>query len=326
MTKNIDGKTAEAKNKIFKAILYGQYKPGDKLPGERIMAEQNQISRVTLRRAYAELEQQEILERIHGHGTRVAQCSLANKNTDNTIGLLINGKDRFAWDFIRAVEKVVSDNGGILALRLTDDDADLEEQAAIDFVGNGIQNLVVWPSGVDFKSETFARLRILGTNMVFFDRMLPGDYADYVGLDNFDVIEQLFQKAGEIKKPLFLNHSIPFDSDKLREKYFVEKCQKLQIEATVKRVDYGELSQAFLQKFDAIFCVNDDMAMQVYEISTNIPIFSIDGFFKKVISYRQPMNIMAEKIISLIKKQQKSGKNWKSSRVFEKGEICEKEF
>ena len=325
MKGNVNNKTAELRNLIFREILSGTYQVGEKLPAEREMAERYSLSRVTVRRAYENLEQSGIVIRKQGLGTCVADFCRANSYSGNIIGLLINGADRFAWDFIREIETQVRLLGGLLVLRLTDDDAQLEESAAIDLVGQGIQNLIIWASGKDFKSETFERLRVLGTNMVFFDRMIPGDYADYVGVDNNDIMEKLFDKAPKnIEKALFLNHRIPFDSDKLREKYFVRQCGNRGIAPTVKRIDYAELKNINYQEFDAVFCVNDDMAMQVYELDSEIMIFGIDGLCHKFVSYRQPMKMMAERIIELLNRQRLSGDKWKSRKIFEKGEICEK--
>ncbi len=320
-------KTAEFRNLIFREILQGKYKIGEKLPAEREMAENYNISRVTVRRVYDDLASSGIVVRKQGIGTCVANLCRANHNSGNIIGLLINGQDRFAWDFIREIEEHVRISGGLLVLRLTDNNAELEENAAIDLVGQGIQNLVIWASGRNFHAETFERLRVLGTNMVFFDRMIPGEYADYVGVDNCDIMKQLFEKAGEkIEKALFLNHAIPFDTDKLREKYFIAECSAREIAPTVKRIDYDELKNINCTEFDAIFCVNDDMAMQLLKFNSEVEVFGIDGFCNNIVSYRQPMKLMAQRVIELLAKQRNSGDKWKSIKVFEKGVICEKEL
>ena len=127
MKGNVNNKTAELRNLIFREILSGTYQVGEKLPAEREMAERYSLSRVTVRRAYENLEQSGIVIRKQGLGTCVADFCRANSYSGNIIGLLINGADRFAWDFIREIETQVRLLGGLLVLRLTDDDAQLEE-------------------------------------------------------------------------------------------------------------------------------------------------------------------------------------------------------
>lgn len=54
------------------AILGGSYQPGERLPGELKLAEQSGVSRVTVRRAMAELERTGLVHRRPGAGTVVA--------------------------------------------------------------------------------------------------------------------------------------------------------------------------------------------------------------------------------------------------------------
>ncbi len=53
------------------AILQGRFKPGERLPSERHLAEQFQVNRSTVREAITRLEATEIVETRHGGGTRV---------------------------------------------------------------------------------------------------------------------------------------------------------------------------------------------------------------------------------------------------------------
>jgi GntR family transcriptional regulator len=61
---------------IEAAIAEGTLKPGDALPTEREIAEQIGVSRVTVRKAFAELAEAGLLVRRHGSGTFIAPNSL----------------------------------------------------------------------------------------------------------------------------------------------------------------------------------------------------------------------------------------------------------
>ena len=64
-------KTESVREQVFDAILHGEYLPGDAIPAEREMAEITGTSRITVRRAYAQLEKSGILERRQGRGTTI---------------------------------------------------------------------------------------------------------------------------------------------------------------------------------------------------------------------------------------------------------------
>lgn len=328
MTSESPNKTGAFRNRIFREILHGNYSPGDRLPTERDIARDCGISRITVRRAYAELEENGILERRRGSGTYVAASRGANGNSGKLIALLISVGDPFTLEFIRAMEKEVSGAGGLLALRLTDDSPELEENIAIDLVGNGVNNLVVWPSGRAFRSDTFSRLRLLGANMVFFDRMLPGGYADYVGLDNRDALKQLFLRAGEVKSPLFAGHADTLhDSDLAREAAFMEECEKRGIRGNILRFPADGLPavpSGVWKKTDAVFAVNDEMAQRFLPILGKRKLFGINGSCDSFVSYRQPMRKFAETAVKLLCRQRDGSDKWRPRQIFIKGEICEK--
>jgi DNA-binding LacI/PurR family transcriptional regulator len=192
------------------------------------MAESTATSRVTVRRAYEQLEKAGILRREQGRGTFVASHSGGNPEPCGQIALLTSVGDPFALEFIRAVERELIAQDLLLVLRLTDETPEKEEQAAVDLVGKGVNNLIIWPSGHAFPKKTFERLRVLGANMVFFDRMIPGEYADYVGLDNEDALTKLFKYAAGhgLKSPVFVTHSdLKADSDRMREDSFLGHCE-----------------------------------------------------------------------------------------------------
>ena len=69
-------------------ILAGKYSPGDRLPSEREYAESTGTSRVTVRRAYDQLEAAGIIVRRRPHGTCVADTFRAHSGTLESVGLI----------------------------------------------------------------------------------------------------------------------------------------------------------------------------------------------------------------------------------------------
>ncbi|MCK4981625.1 MAG: LacI family DNA-binding transcriptional regulator [Victivallaceae bacterium] len=323
----IINKTDSIRTKIFRAILKGDFAPGEKLPTERDMAELTGTSRVTVRRAYEQLEQSNILQREHGRGTFVAKHSAGNTKACSQIALLTSISDHFALEFIRAVEEILSREDMLLILRITDETPEKEELAAIDLVGKGVNNLIIWPSGHAFPEKTFERLRVLGTNMVFFDRVVPRDYADYVGLDNDDAMDKLFEHAAksELKNPIFVTHSdLQVDSDMMRLQAFNRNCTERGLKGTIIKLSHKEDLSRLPEKISqdsTAFCVNDIMADKLKPFITQQSIYSIDGFINYAVSYKQPMRKMAELAVSMLLEQQKKGSRWKASQKYCKGEL-----
>jgi GntR family transcriptional regulator, histidine utilization repressor len=61
------------KNYLLEQIQAGQWKEGDAIPSEQALAKQFGVSRMTVNRAVRELTDEQILSRIQGSGTYVAQ-------------------------------------------------------------------------------------------------------------------------------------------------------------------------------------------------------------------------------------------------------------
>lgn len=66
---------------IKRAIADGRIRPGDTLPSVRQLAQQMMVSVITVKRAYEELEREQIIFRHQGVGTFVADIGLERTRT-----------------------------------------------------------------------------------------------------------------------------------------------------------------------------------------------------------------------------------------------------
>ncbi|MDU5425923.1 GntR family transcriptional regulator [Kluyvera cryocrescens] len=81
----------EIKNSIKDAILEQKYALGDKIPSERELAAQYNVTRVTLQKAMHTLEQEGFIERVHGKGmfvSRVLQDNVFMLNNGSSSSIL----------------------------------------------------------------------------------------------------------------------------------------------------------------------------------------------------------------------------------------------
>lgn len=74
----------QLKDILVEKIENGQLEPGDTLPGERVLAEQYDISRVTVRKSIGNMVEEGYLIRSHGKETMVA-----NRKINHHLGLLV---------------------------------------------------------------------------------------------------------------------------------------------------------------------------------------------------------------------------------------------
>ena len=330
-------KTESVRERVFDAILRGEYGPGDRIPPERDMADITRTSRVTVRRAYAALERSGILARKRGSGAYISSEPRARREAPTAVAVLASLRDAFAVEFIEAMERALAERGVFLVLRLTDQDAAKESRAAMDLVALGVRDLVVWASGGSYDADVFARLRILGANMVFFDRMMPGEFADYVGLDNRHAVTCLVDRAISegASRLVFVSHvGLGADSDRLREEAFAAACERRGVRGTIERVPWGaRASEAVArnarrwteERDVAVIGVNDEVAALVKRARPRVAVYGIDGLPDAaacgVVSVTQPMRAMAETAAKLLIAQHQRGARWRATRTFVKGRI-----
>jgi DNA-binding LacI/PurR family transcriptional regulator len=332
-------KTDTVRNQVFRAILHGEYRPGDRIPTEREMAILTKTSRVTVRRAYADLEKGGVLDRARSRGTRISSTPRGNPRQTDLVALLTPLKDPFALEFIDSLEKALAEEDALLVLRITDDDPKKEEEAVIEIVGKGVRNVVVWPSRRGFAFETFTRLRILGVNMVFFDRVFPGAIADFIGLDNAHAIASLVDLAVSEGKTdmVFVSHEgLEADSTRVREEAFLSVCHKRKLANRIVRLPWrGDTVNRLRENKDlwfprptvhAALCINDVAALTVRSVmGPDLAVYGIDGLPQAtaagIPTYQQPMREMAAGAIRLLSEQQKKGEKWKARRVYCKGQL-----
>ncbi|MDR5693722.1 MAG: FadR/GntR family transcriptional regulator [Armatimonadota bacterium] len=81
-------KSLQVAEQILEAIRSGVYRPGDRLPPERVIAEQMGVSRPSIREALSALQLAGIVESRAGDGTYVTRVPGSHEETTNALSLL----------------------------------------------------------------------------------------------------------------------------------------------------------------------------------------------------------------------------------------------
>ncbi|OAA29939.1 GntR family transcriptional regulator [Kosmotoga arenicorallina S304] len=74
----------QIEDQIKKEIISGRLKSGTKLPSVRALAKELNVSVITTKRAYAELEKEGLITTRQGQGTYVAEVDLKNIKVQKT--------------------------------------------------------------------------------------------------------------------------------------------------------------------------------------------------------------------------------------------------
>jgi|GEM_PF-179173 len=109
-------------NYIKERIESGIYKPGEKLPSERLLQKELSVSRFTLREALARLSALGIIKTLHGKGTIVAREMNSSTLADAFIPLFANQSIKDIIDFFEARLLIEGEAAVLSARRRSDED------------------------------------------------------------------------------------------------------------------------------------------------------------------------------------------------------------
>ena len=224
------------KKRICKMIFEDVYRDGDYIPPERKLSEELGVSRVTVRKALQLLEEERIIERIQGSGTRVALQYGAKNGDLDIITLVAPAQNSFFSKFIDAFQTTAEDEDCLVLYKQKSPKISLEK-CLFQIYEKDLRNVVLWQEDMEISEEGIRKLRGLGMNIVLFDTNTHNDYADAICLDNKDAIMQL---VNEMKSEGYKNigyvcwEAMQVKSIQMREKTFKEIVP----EGTVCRIPY----------------------------------------------------------------------------------------
>lgn len=186
-------------------IRSGRIRPGERLPAEKALAEEFDVSRITIQKAMSMLVQDGYIFRRPGRG------SFASMNADKMESRSgeRNGDQREAFDVIGLVMEDFSASFGIEMLKAIEDEAEkkgyhlcmkrsmgdqLREKKMLEsLMKMKVAGVIVMPThGQHYNTEI---LKMVGDGMpvVFVDRYLEGLPVPFVGTDNEKAVEELVQ-------------------------------------------------------------------------------------------------------------------------------------
>lgn len=201
-------------NFIENRIRQGELQPHDRIPTEKELMDQFQVSRITVVNALAALVKEGIIYRVPGRGSFVAEqqpkaeVSTSNAQTEQTaigsevqspiIGLQTKGQvisrtvglimpslnDYFEIRIINAIKSTLKERGITLLLAFSGGSKEQEEAHICEFIAIGVEGLLLFPVDEDVYNEEILSLKMKQFPFVLIDRYLPGVDTHYVCSDN----------------------------------------------------------------------------------------------------------------------------------------------
>lgn len=328
----------ELKNKICYQIYKGVYRDGEKIPSERQLAVDYDVSRITVRKALELLEAEDLITREVGSGTHVKLRNRGNDSSLDMAALVAPSKNPFFAEFITRFQKTAWEHDTLLLYIEVPEKTGLED-CLYQLYSKNIRNAVVWPDDQQVDAEKLLRLRSIGMNLVFFDTDDAFPYADCVYLDNEDAVRTLVQKqAVKYDRYLYIGWDrLAISNVRKREEAFRKFCPDGQVIRVPWRRDRS-VGEADIQRIERIVrkmgeglivCNNGELGQRTAELlretgmSEKTSLAVVDDFEGSenyaVSVYRQDLTGDAERIYRQLEEQAARGRNWKPQKWTMKG-------
>lgn len=328
------------KKKICRMIYEGVYPDRELIPPERKLSQELGVSRVTVRKALKLLEEEHIIERTQGSGTKVALHYGARRGSMDIITLVASAQNAFFSRFVDAVQTTAEEMDTLILLKQKPEKLSLEK-CLYQIYDKDLRNVVLWPEDMEIDGEVLRKLKGLGMNLVLFDTTYRSAYADAVCLNNKDGIKRLTEHLVECgcKKLGYVGwDDMKVPSVKAREKEFcrlvengpvrhmswhyrnrLEELPMEEIEARIKELSecdgiiYGvsELGIPFERKAAELGMKHQAAMIDVLPGAEELGIVTLEQDFGK----------MAEKIFDCLKKQNQEGGAWTAGLYQVKGRL-----
>lgn len=332
------------KKTICRMIYYDIYQDGDCIPSERKLSEDLGVSRVTVRKALKLLEEEHIIERIQGSGTRVALEYGARTGNMDIITLVAPAQNSFFSRFIDAFQTTAEELDSLVLFKQKPRRLSLEK-CLFQIYEKNLKNVVLWLEDMELSQEALRKLRGMGMNFVLFDTAVHSVYADAVCLDNGNAVRELYEKLEKLgcQKIAFVGwdeHQV--SSVREREETFLQ----LSPQGCVCRIPWRyhnhleDLSQREIEKYlegltecDGILYAVGELGMlferrfrEKERIHRAAMIDEFPGAEELgIMTLEQDFQKMSEKIFGCLKKQNQKGSAWKAGVYQVKGIYQSKE-
>jgi len=253
---------------------------GEKLPSEHSLMEQFNVSRNTIRQAFAELTNLGLVYKEQGRGT-FSKYVPKNYNEKRIVAVMTTYISDYIFpDIIFGVEEILSAEGYSILLSNTNNNKEKETQLLKNIIAHDVCGLIIEPTRsalANVNQPLFDELRAKGVKIVYINATYPDVPGSSVLLDDerggFIATEYLLQLGHKRIAGIFKKDDI--QGVKRREGYLsalrhyevaADPSLILEYETTNQTLQPYLLAKSLLRQQNrptAIFCYNDQIAGMV---------------------------------------------------------------
>ena len=262
-------------------IRLGELRSGDRVPSENQLAAAYQVSRQTVRKALAILEQEGYIYAVHGKGTFVSERVRPEHKSHNIAVVTTYLSDYIFPRVIQGIDEVLTAQGYSILLKNTRNSRSQEARCLEELLQKDIDGVIIEPSKSQISCRhlhLYERLEEYGIPYVFiqgcFDQMedkpqvlmddcrgghlitkylLDTGHRDIAGVFKADDIQGQNRHRGYVQ-PL-QEAGVLYDPDKVI--WFHTEDRKVHPQEGIRRL----ISKG--TRLDSVVCYNDQIAMQV---------------------------------------------------------------
>lgn len=189
---------------IADAITGGKYKPGERIPSEKELAELYEVSRITSKKALEMLAEEGKIVRMAGKGSFVIghdekETAIIKTNTIygdpgkiRLIGVVLEGFGTgFGTLLLNSIERECRRKELTMVLRCSDGSIESESRAIDDFLKLGAEGMIIMCSQDENYNPKILQMVVEHFPVVTVDRQMKGIPVPYVGTDNIAAAKEL---------------------------------------------------------------------------------------------------------------------------------------
>ncbi len=178
-------KYAWVKQYLHSELEAGRLKPGQALPSETQLADNLQISRSTVRQAFAELEQEGIIHRVHGKGTYIREINdrCQSKNLAAFALVIPESQGGFYPSLLRGFETAAKQFHHQVIVSTTNNELKQQESILLQLLDKKVAGVAMVPTTTPpTPPYQVRRLQEAGIPVVFCHRSVKGVAAPLLAL------------------------------------------------------------------------------------------------------------------------------------------------
>lgn len=163
-------KLDQATDYITHKILTNHLMTGDRLPTEKQLVEEIGVSRVTLRRALANLQDRGLIYSVQGSGYFVGKSAVTPQNESIPIVVSYGHSSSRILEIIQGAQRYLESVNRDLTVTVVGRNPQKERDSIEQLYRSGARHVIVLPVSSEDNCEFFFHMAQAGMNLVFVDR------------------------------------------------------------------------------------------------------------------------------------------------------------